>query len=326
MNNLIQLAIRHGLAYFAGFLATHHITGDSTSAIVTSILMMIIASVWSWVAKLWHIDGQSGDVTSSEALRSLIGALVSQGVTFASAALATNADDPEALAVALVNMGISKAGLTQKLAFIGAKDALKLFLLSAFSFQLCSCSSFTRQDAINYGERVGLASAETAILLAHMQLASAEADLNVAMSQPGAKKSEIAMKRLAVSTAQQALNAATRAIDKRRGHLDAKQPRDVTSSKAEDERAESRNADCEEPCGPDATPGCLKIFAIPAFNTRVGLKNDPSGSNAEAASSSQSRVCGLLHHSPLWGAPNCAACHARASVKQTATVKWTWAK
>jgi hypothetical protein len=124
-------------------------------------------------------------------------------------------------------------------------------------FLVPSCASFTKQDAIHYGERVGLAAADTAILLAHMQLASAEAELNAAMMQSNAPRAEIAMKRLAVLSAKQALDAATRAVAKRRATLDAKQPRDVTPEKMENEKAESRNAEDEEPR--DQLPACLRV-------------------------------------------------------------------
>lgn len=152
--------------------------------------------------------------------------------------------------------------------------SILVMLLSLSVLSLASCS-MTKQDAINYGERVGLFAGDAAILLAQMQLSNAEADLNAALTLPGANKGEIAMKRLAVATAKQALDAATRAIAKQRAKLDAKQSRDVTPQKEGGAVVPSgaaqpdRNAlpSCDEPR--EQLPTCLRVVAVPDYGLRV---------------------------------------------------------
>lgn len=153
MSSLLQLLIRHGLAAFAGTLAAQGLTVDasSTSSLVTALIIFAGASLWSWVVKLkWSTDNRTMHViddTTAEMIRKLLGAFVSQGMAAFSGYLATqghsvNVDDPVALSVFGANLALSKAGVQQKLANIGAGDALKLCLLSASVLSLASCLQF----------------------------------------------------------------------------------------------------------------------------------------------------------------------------------------
>lgn len=222
MSSLIQLLVCHALAGLGGFFAAHHIDGSTTTGILVGLAMMALGVIISSVSKWFKLDPPQ--ITDNILLRQFLAAVVSQGITALSAYFATDANDPQLLAVAAINMGASKLGAHQKLALLGNKDALKLFLLSAFCSQLCSCTQIKDfiirneaviEEAVIYGARLGV--------------------------QGGIQKL------------------------KRSG----KEPREVTPGKMEDEKAESRKADCEEPCGPDAVPRCLKVVAIPDYGTRV---------------------------------------------------------
>lgn len=138
MTALVSLLIRHALMLSAGFFTAHSIDGSSTVGIITGLLMLACVTAWS-LAEKW-LDFKPGQLTDSAMLRSILGALASQLVTAASAYFAVDANQPELLGVALVNAGLSKAGLHQKLASIGYKDAVNFFLLSFLSANLISCA------------------------------------------------------------------------------------------------------------------------------------------------------------------------------------------
>jgi hypothetical protein len=322
MNALLALLIRQGLAACGGFFAANNITGSSTTSIIIGLVMLAIPTVWSWVAKCIHLEdnSRSGWIENSEILRTLVGSIVSQGVTALSVYFATDANNPELLGIAVANAAASKFGLQQKLAFIGTKDAVNLFLLSFLSASLISCASFTKQDAKDAGAQIGLAAADAAILIARMQLSSAESELSAAATQPGAERRVIIAKQFAVVAARRALDEAERAIAKQRAKAAAKQPQNVQPVRSGDESSPSTTGIKGDESSP--LPNDAPSITIPRYGAQVAeaLKTNPSGSTAEAVSSGQSRACGLLNHSPLRGAPNCAACHAGSSAKRTATV------
>lgn len=261
MSSLIQLLVCHALAGLGGFFAAHHIDGSTTTGILVGLAMMALGVIISSVSKWFKLDPPQ--ITDNMLLRQFLGAVVSQGITALSAYFATDANDPQLLAVAAINMGASKLGAHQKLALLGAKDALKTLALCSSLFALSACSSFTKQDAIIYGERVGLAAADTAIVLARMQLASAAADLDAAKHEPGANVNAILAKQLGVTAAQQALDAAERAVSKQRARLDAKQPREVSPSSIEQPPA--RNASRSDAGGASSS-------IIPDHGTRVAAQ------------------------------------------------------
>jgi hypothetical protein len=128
MNSLISLLIRHALMLCAGFFTAHGIDGSSSVGLITGLLMLACVTAWS-LAEKW-LNLRPGQLTDSAMLRTIVGALASQLVTAASAYFAVDANQPELLGVALVNAGLSKAGVHQKLANIGAQDALKILLVS----------------------------------------------------------------------------------------------------------------------------------------------------------------------------------------------------
>lgn len=222
---LLSLIVRHGLMLCGGFFAAHGIDGSSTIGMVTGLLMLGVVTAWS-LAEKW-LNLKPGQLTDNTMLRSIAGAVASQLVTALSAYFATDANNPELLGVAALNVGLSKLGVHQKLAAIGAKEVVRLCILSLLSVSLVSCSTFTKEDAKAAGAQIGLAAADAAIVIARMQLASAESELALAAAQPGADQRVIVAKQLAVIAARQALDQAQKAIARQRVKLDAKQPRDV---------------------------------------------------------------------------------------------------
>ena len=250
---LIALIIRHSIAAAGGWFAANNITGDTTASIIIGLLMLAFPVIWSWVEKAMKLDEASAYGPSlNSALRALLGAVVSQLVTAMSTYFAVDANNPELLGVAVLNAGASQLGWHQRAAFLGSKNALKLLLLCGCMLALASCSTFSQHDAKRVGSQIGLAAADTAIILARMQLAAAESELQLAASQPGADQRMLLAKKLGVIAARRALDEAERAIARQRARLDAKQPRAVTWS------------------GNDSSPLNLpRCLMIPAYGNRV---------------------------------------------------------
>ena len=249
----IALIIRHSLAASGGWFAANNITGDSTTSIIVGLLLIAYPVIWSWLAKTLALDEASDrGVSYNTILRALLGAVVSQAVTALSAYFAIDANNPELLGVAALNAGASQLGWHQRAAFIGSKNALKLLLFCGCMLSLASCSTFSQHDAKRVGSHIGLAAADTAIILARMQLAAAESELQLAASQPGADQRMLLAKKLGVIAARRALDEAERAIARQRARLDAKQPRAVTWSGNDS--------------SPLHVPRCL---IIPAYGSRV---------------------------------------------------------
>ena len=141
MTALLSLLIRHSLMLCAGFFAAHGIDSSSSVGIITGLMMLACVTVWS-LGEKW-LDLKPGQLTDSTMIRTIVGALASQLVTAASAYFAVDANQPELLGVALVNAGLSKAGLHQKLAALGSGKAALLFALGSSLFALPSCSNLT---------------------------------------------------------------------------------------------------------------------------------------------------------------------------------------
>lgn len=220
----MQTLLRHLLTALGGALL---IDTSNTQALIGGLVCIGCTVLWSYMSKVssftdhYHISDDKVTL-----LKKLVAVLVSQGFAALSGWLMANGfeadpNDPVAVSLFLANFGASKMGWTQKV--IGLRPVLMLALCSS----LCSCSSFTSADAKYAGEQIGLAAADTAILVARMQLAQANAELEAAKHEPGANNNAILAKQLGVIAAQQALNAAERAIAKERARLDAKQPRNV---------------------------------------------------------------------------------------------------
>lgn len=270
MNALIQLLLRHGLASLGAWFAAHNISGDSTTSIIIGVLAALISVIWSAFAKWLHIDDQKfNGITNSEMFRVALGALASQAVTWLSTYFAIDANNPELLGVAVVNAAASKFGAHQKLAFLGEKDAVHLFVLGSLLFACVSCTPFQKQEAITFGKRVAISAGEAAVILAEMQLASMQSEYSMALMN-GASPKEVIAKKLAVSAAQEALEAAHKALAKERAKLDNNpvnvQPR-TQSREPETEPTSSVEPDspppCEEPRGDDSAPRCLQITVVP---------------------------------------------------------------
>ncbi|MFZ2279292.1 MAG: hypothetical protein WAW39_15980 [Prosthecobacter sp.] len=141
MTPFIQLLIRHLLASLGAVFAAHNITGDSTTSIVVGFITLAIPTLISWFGKVVSIDNaKAGALTGSEVFRALIGSLVSQGITALSVYFSIDANNPELLLGAIVNVGASKLGLHQKVMGLpGAVQALAL--MSVLSLSSCATSS-----------------------------------------------------------------------------------------------------------------------------------------------------------------------------------------
>ena len=163
MSPLIQLLIRHGLASLGGFFAAHQINGSTTTGIIVGLIVLAIPTVLSWVANLRHIKEitpSTFDIGKNEILRTLLGSLVSQGITALSVYFATDANNPEALLVAIGNVTAAKFGLHQKALMM---PGLKLIALASCLLPLASCSSLVPfmlrheteiEAAVIYGTRI----------------------------------------------------------------------------------------------------------------------------------------------------------------------------
>jgi hypothetical protein len=206
----------------SGWFAANGIDGSSSVGIITGLLILGIVTAWS-LAEKW-LNLKPGQLTDSTMLRTIVGSLASQIVTGLSAYFAVDANQPELLGVAVLNAGLSKAGVHQRLA--GVKAA-QILIASLALLCLPSCESFTKDDARAAGAQIGLAAADAAIIIARMQLSQAEAELAAAATQPGADQRVILAKQLGVIAAKKALDEAEKAIAKQRAKS-AKQPLHVT--------------------------------------------------------------------------------------------------
>lgn len=145
MNDFLLLLTRHGLALLGGLFASHGISiGEgATTDIIAGLILVGLAVVLSSVSKWFNLDDQLGGcITTNQQVRILIGALASQAVTALSAYFAVDANRPELLAGALINAGLSKAGVHQSLAL--GKSAVQALAVCGSLLMLSSCAQWTR--------------------------------------------------------------------------------------------------------------------------------------------------------------------------------------
>ena len=170
MQELILIVIRHALALCGGWFAAHSIDGSTTVGIVVGLIFLLIPVIWSTVAKWLHLDEKLADgITTSQQWRVMAGTLVSQGVTALAAWLAVDANHPELLLAALVNVGLSKAGVHQALFNVSPQSAVKLLLLGGL-LSLSSCATTAAFLASPFGQ----ATLQTADQLAKQVLVTTE--------------------------------------------------------------------------------------------------------------------------------------------------------
>lgn len=163
--DLTMLISRHLVTAGGGLLAGHGILSGDTKQIVFGAGFAVIIAIWSWAVRVLHIDEQTMmSLTKSDLFRSAIAALASQAVTALSAALAVDANNPTLLVAALINLGLSKLDVHHKLAFMGARDAVKVlfFVPGAFLVSCSVVSEFAKtheaeiEEVIVYGVRAGV--------------------------------------------------------------------------------------------------------------------------------------------------------------------------
>lgn len=164
--DLTMLISRHLVTAGGGLLAGHGILTGDTKQIVFGVGFAVIIAIWSWAVRVLHLDEQTMmSLTKSDLFRSAVAALASQAVTALSAALAVDADNPTLLVAALINLGLSKLDVHHKLAFVGARDAVRAFAVLGSLFSVCSCAELKDLAAANeplieevivYGVRTGV--------------------------------------------------------------------------------------------------------------------------------------------------------------------------
>jgi len=164
MSAFILLLIRQGIAALGGYLAANGIAMDgspTTHSLILGLCLMGFASSWSWLSKMLKIDYDIS-AWNATALRTALGSLISQGITFASAYYAVDANDPSALAVAVINAVASHYGVHQLIAFqtpIEKAAAIKAMALCLFMSCLVSCAALSTWLASPAGQAtVSLAS------------------------------------------------------------------------------------------------------------------------------------------------------------------------
>lgn len=221
----MQTLLRHLLTAVGGALL---IDTSNTQALIGGLVCIGFTWLWSLVSKLeWtaaiHLRDDFKDVA-----KKALAALISQGFAALSGWLMASGfdadpNDPVAVMLFLGNLGASKMGWTQKV--MGLRPVLIAVLCSLFSVFGCSCGAFTKGDAVILGKRIGLATGDAAVAYARIELAK-KIDAWVKAEESG-DPIKIAMASLAMQAAQEALDAAERAIAKERAKLDAKQPVNV---------------------------------------------------------------------------------------------------
>ena len=144
MLSLFLLIVRHGMAIFGAYLTAHGVNASSTESIVLGLVALAVPIVWSFVAKMFKFDETwKFDPTLSEKLRTALGSLVSQGITFASAYYSIDAHDPSALVIAVINAIASHYGVHQQIAHSTPLDvatAIKVFVAGFCVLTLSSCA------------------------------------------------------------------------------------------------------------------------------------------------------------------------------------------
>jgi hypothetical protein len=146
MLSFILTLFRHGITIFGAYLTAHGIQADSTQGIVYGLILAAVPFVWSWIAKMLKFDpAWALDPSLSDKLRTGLGSLISQGVTFASTYYAVDANDPSALGIAVINAIASHYGVHQQIAHSTPLDvatAIKALALSSLLL-LSSCAAVT---------------------------------------------------------------------------------------------------------------------------------------------------------------------------------------
>lgn len=180
MIDFAQLIVRHGLAALAAYLSAKGFGGvDTTAGILCALVILGVVCFWSWVAKMMKFDPAFGiGPGTGDALRTMLGTLVSQGITFASTYYAIDANDPSALAVAVLNSIASHYGVHQQIAHqtpIAVASAIKVIAGALLMSCMVSCTGLTAFLASPVGQ-AAVASAATL----GKQLANAVVETEVA--------------------------------------------------------------------------------------------------------------------------------------------------
>lgn len=173
MSTIIQGYARHLFAALAAYLAAHGVDAlPNTHSLVLGLCILGVVSVWSWIAKLLKLDPSMLNLTRSEALRTALGSIISQGITFASTYYAVDVNDPAALSAAVLNAVASHYGVHQQIAHqtpLVVATAIKALALCS----LLSLSSCTTTAAF-LSSPFGQATLQTADQLAKQVLVTTE--------------------------------------------------------------------------------------------------------------------------------------------------------
>ncbi|MBB5033155.1 hypothetical protein [Prosthecobacter vanneervenii] len=144
MISSLNLLLRHLFVALAAYISAHGIeTLPNSHSLLLGLLILGAVCVWSWVAKLLHLDPSMLTLKRQEVLRTALGSFVSQLITFASTYYAVDANDPAALSVAVINAIASRYGVHQQIAHqtpLEVATALKAMALGSV-LMLSSCAN-----------------------------------------------------------------------------------------------------------------------------------------------------------------------------------------
>jgi hypothetical protein len=173
---LASLALRHGLAVFAGFLIHHGIAleDQSSAALITGTLTLILSTFGSWLGKLrWEWSANVGRLVNDkgrEALQKALGSIISQLLAAFSGYLATtdagtfNVQDPEALTLFFANAAASRWKLHAL-----ATGLPRAALVLALCLPLASCLSPASRDTFKREIETALVDAGKAFTAASLK-------------------------------------------------------------------------------------------------------------------------------------------------------------
>ncbi len=179
MLNFFLLLVRHGLAIGGAYLAAHGIESSSTQGIVCGLILAAVPWIWSWIAKMLQFDATWNlDPTLGEKLRTGLASLVSQGITFASAYYAVDANDPSALCIAAINALASHYGVHQQIAHqapLEVATAIRALMACLFILSLSSCAGVMAWLASPAGQvTIGLAELGVKEAIAHGKISEGD--------------------------------------------------------------------------------------------------------------------------------------------------------
>ena len=152
MISLLSTLLRHGFVVLAAYLAAHGFANaNTTQGLACGLIITAVVCIVSWACKMMKFAPVIGISPSTEdALRTALGSVISQGITFASSYYAIDANDPSALGIAVINSLASHWGVHQQIAHSTPLDvatAIKAFIACLCLLPLSSCVTMKKLGA-----------------------------------------------------------------------------------------------------------------------------------------------------------------------------------